>query len=247
MLDGDENLTRKIAPEWVTFLDVPMWIEKQFGITPPTEWELDLVSVIRENNKLVRYRIKGLNALALKFHLNRSGLAPIDAFWFEPAPHDNRQLAVVSWNEPHFDATTFTIAGPTQKDGGHGRHEIEVRWDDIRRWLKPRVTAYRQVRQRDSNKNAEPQTEPAQQAIQRSTAIRSGRGGRRPRTIWDRFWIEVAHFTGLNGLEDLDRPRLQKEMETWAAVNSDDPATPIHPKTIADKLRGLYTRAKESN
>lgn len=75
-----------------------------------------------------------------------------------------------------------------------------------------------------------------------------GKGGRPPSPKSDDFWIEVAIFTGINGLDRTDRPRLQKQLEDWAVKASENPDEPIYsPETIRDKLRALYQKASAEN
>ncbi len=71
--------------------------------------------------------------------------------------------------------------------------------------------------------------------------MRKGAGGAPAKHDWDHFWIEVAYWTGLNGLEEAHRPALQKHMEEWTARNM-DPA-PV-PQTIRNKIRKLYNRVR---
>jgi len=91
---------------------------------------------------------------------------------------------------------------------------------------------------------------PARAEIERANdAPVKGKGGRPPSPKVDEFWIEVAIFTGENGLdEQKDRRRLQKKMEDWAVQNSEDPDKPVYSaERIRDKLRALYSKANAGN
>jgi hypothetical protein len=90
----------------------------------------------------------------------------------------------------------------------------------------------------------------AREEIERANqAPVKGKGGRPPSPKLDEFWIEVAIFAGLNGLnEQADRTRLQKRMEDWAVRASEDSDKPVYSaETIRDKLRALYGKANAGN
>lgn len=73
-------------------------------------------------------------------------------------------------------------------------------------------------------------------------AVKSAhRGGGRPiRIEWDVFWIELALWIESNGLNPLDRQRLQKHMLEWAAQQWPDPP---HESTIREKVKLFYATA----
>ena len=49
MADNEGEPLGKIAPDWVDFTDVPMWIERRFGVKPPPRSMQDLLSLIRQD------------------------------------------------------------------------------------------------------------------------------------------------------------------------------------------------------
>ena len=151
-MDNGDDLTARIAPEWVAFLEVPDWIEKQYGFRPPTEWMTELVTVVRTDARTVRHRVGDRDVsripkeTAARWLRNGSGHP-----WFGLSDHPLR-ATVTSWDRPHFDSKTFTIAGHEQDDEPGERLAIEVHWDDVRKWLAYRIPSYQRQQRLDATR-----------------------------------------------------------------------------------------------
>lgn len=122
---------------------------------------------------------------------------------------------------PHVLWESGTLAG----------REVRVYWDDV-------ALSLVRIIERQRRELVE-QTKQANQVRESP----KGKGGRPPSPESDQFWIEIAIFTGINGLEAVDRTRLQKHMESWVIRTSKDDNNQIYSvDTIRGKLRP-YVRA----
>ncbi len=103
------------------------------------------------------------------------------------------------------------------RSGTLGGHEVEVAWQEVTFLLRDHID--------------EPSAQPP-----RNT------GGRSSRPDWDIFWVEVARYAALNGLDPQYRRELQQHMARWAAENMTDPVP--DDATIRGRLRLLYEPRK---
>jgi len=116
-------------------------------------------------------------------------------------------------------------------------------WLDVEEWTKSTMGKMRQELEAASKATIGMKTEvPSAAKMGTKMAVPSARAGRPARHDWDAFWIEVAIFTALNGSDQADRERLQKEMVEWTSTNWPDPPDPA---TIRGKLKKLFDAASK--
>ena len=226
--------------DWVAFPDVGKWIESRFSETPPAEWIQDIFDAVQQYDMLipypVRHRVQGLNETDMRFAPVNPNLVVDPPGLKLRARHLVLDVVVAEWDKAGFDSRTFTVAGRLNGNE-RSRHLIEVYWVDVQQRIQDRIKR----RSLDQAKLAAGTPAP-------KATPEKGKGGRPPSPKSDDFWIEVAIFTGINGLEPKDRLRLQKELENWAVKASENPDDPIYSReTIRDKLRALYRKASAEN
>lgn len=141
----------EIAPGWVNFTDVPMWVEHRFGIKLSPHAMQDLFSVIRRDTSddpfripspsTVRHRLKDLTFANVRIRGRVIGHGIVDPRGLRLLP--SGRIAVASWDLAEFDGTTFTVAGPWDRSTGRrSRHGIEVYWIDVERWASNRLDSF---------------------------------------------------------------------------------------------------------
>jgi hypothetical protein len=225
----------KIAPDWVDFAEIPMWLATRFAIQPPTDWMHELFGLIRRNARHMHYRVGGVRRPDVDVISSRNGPVVRDPPGLAVSRYENGQITVRSWDDAGFDEATFTVSGLRQPDGTRARHPIEVRWTQVEeRFERHQQQVGRETIAKSTNATAE-------SASSKSQTIGTGRDGRPPKHAWDDFWIEVVIYAAANDLNERDRSELQKHMSKWTAENWVEPPDEA---TIRAKLAKLYKLAR---
>jgi hypothetical protein len=147
--------------------------------------------------------------------------------WLKVSTGDSHHIVVSRWDQADFDGVTFTVAGPRQKDGSRSRHPIEVRWSDIRKWVR------RQFEHRRPSQHGGAINDSSQEGLLRHdlSLMRA----------WENFWIEVALYAGANGLDHFHQTELRTHMRKWVARNWENPPDEA---LILARLKGFTEKIK---
>jgi len=143
----------EIAPPWVVFPDVQVWVERRFrgrlrSLSAQDQKDLwydlaqDLFAVVRRDTGEVRHQLKGASPATTKLPGQKVSIGENHQFvpWLKNSPHDDSKIVIADWDLADFDDTNFSIAGiwvvSPGNNGKRVRHAIEVRWSDVDRWFE---------------------------------------------------------------------------------------------------------------